>query len=122
GDAIRAEAHLLRGQRQRFTPATARMLGAGVEQDADAPAGIWEVTVPGTEYERLPGVRSREAGQHPEGRRLPGAVPAEEPGDRSRLDAERDVPDDRSPAEPFGEILGFDHAASVAGAGASRLG
>jgi hypothetical protein len=114
GDAVWSDTHLLRRDRERLAPAPAGVLCAGVEQNADAPAGVRQLAIRTAEDECFAGVGAREAGQNPEGRRLAGAVGAEEPPHGPRLDAERDVVDDRSTTEPLGEAVCLDHGASVA--------
>ena len=104
-DTARVDAHQLGGDRERLAPTTTAVLSGGVEQDPDAAAGVGEVSQAAAEHERLAGVRLGEPREHPERRRLAGAVGAEEPGHGSGLDAEGDVLDDSLPAEPLGEIL-----------------
>ncbi len=55
------------------------------------------------------GRRRQEAGQHPHGRRLPGAVGAEEPDDLPLLHRKGDVRNGRLGRIGLGEVLNFDH-------------
>jgi hypothetical protein len=79
------------------------VLGRGVEQDPDAPAGVRQVAVAPAEDPGLAAVGLGEADEHPHRRGLAGAVGAEEARDGARLAAERDIGDDGAPAELLGE-------------------
>ena len=116
-DAPRRHAHGLGGDGERLAAAAPGVLGRGVEQDADAPAGVWQVAVAPAEDPGLAAVGLGEADEHPHRRGLAGAVGAEEARDGARLAAEGDVGDDRAPAELLGECLGFDHGCRLAAGG-----
>jgi hypothetical protein len=78
------------------------------EHAPDRPGGVGEVVVTATVHERAARGRSHEAEQHAQGRRLPRAVGAEEPGDRAGLDDEAQVVDGEDVAEALGEPPGDD--------------
>ena len=54
--ALLGHAHQPRGQRERLAPAAAGVLGGGVEQDADAAAGVGERAVGAAEHGGAAGV------------------------------------------------------------------
>ena len=80
---LRHHAHL------RLDPAR----GRGTERQAEDP--------------HLAGGRHREAGEHPDGRRLPGSVRTEQADALPRLDAEAQIDDRLALAEPLGERTGL---------------
>ena len=59
------------------------------------------------ENERSPGVWSRKSEQHPQRRRLAGAVWPEEAGDRAGFELERQVVDRQNAAEALRQRLGY---------------
>ena len=116
-DALRRDAHRLGGDGERLAAAAAGVLRRGVEQDADAAAGVRQVAVAPAEDPGGAAVGLGEADEHPHRGGLAGAVGAEEARDGARLAAERDVGDDGAPAELLGECVGFDHAGRLAAGG-----
>ena len=116
-DALRRHAHGLGGDGERLAAPAPRRLRRGVEQDPDAPAGVWQVAVAPTEDPGLPAVGLGQADEHPHRRGLAGTVGAEEPRNGARLAAERDVGDDGAAAALLGECFGRDHDGTLAAAG-----
>ena len=85
-----------RGARERqqvVAPGAAGVEVGRLEHGADAQRRTLELRVGLVEDERAPARRRREAEQHAQRRRLPGAVRAEEAVDRAGLEREREVVD-----------------------------
>src|SRR5436305_2042929 len=61
-----------------------------------------------------------QAEDHPHGGGLPGAVRPEEPGDRARLDGERQVGDGGGGSVALGQCVYLDHVHHTAARGAAR--
>jgi hypothetical protein len=76
---------------ERLASAAPGVLGGGVEQDPDAPAGVRQVAIATAEDPGLSPVGLGEADEHPHRRGLAGAVGAEEARDGARLASEADV-------------------------------
>ena len=102
-DAPAVDADQLCGQGERFGAAPAAVLGGGIEQDADPASGVREVGEVAAEHRRAAARRPREATQHPQGRRLAGAVGAEEAGDSSGLATKRHIEHGGPASVAFGE-------------------
>ncbi len=116
------DAHHLRRDGERLAPAAAAVLGARVEQHADAVARVGKFAVAAAEHGRVAGVGLREPDQHPQRRGLAGAVRSEEPGHGAGLAAEGDVADHSAPAKLFREPCCFDHGSSIGRGGARHHG
>jgi hypothetical protein len=80
-----------------------------VEHGADRPAGRRQVDVGRAVDGRPAGVGAGEAQQHPQGRRLAGAVGPEEPGHLAGRRAEADAVDRRGPAVALHHVHYLDH-------------
>ena len=106
--------HLQRGETEHLAAGPARVLGRGVEHDADVPTGVGQVAVGPTEDRRRPARRRRQAGHHPHRGRLAGPVGAEEAGDAARSGRERDVVHGGEAAVRLGEVLDLDHGFTMA--------
>src|SRR5699024_8212848 len=65
---------------------------------------LGEVLVRPAVDRRRAGVLLDQSEQHPQTRRLAGAVRAEESGDPARLDGEAQIVDGREAAEPLGQV------------------
>jgi hypothetical protein len=90
------------------------VLRGRIEQDPDAPAGVWQVAVAPAEQQGLPAVGRRQADKHPHRGGCAGAVGAEETRDGPPLAAERDIGDDCATAAPLGEFVDPDHERRLA--------
>jgi hypothetical protein len=102
--------HGLGAEPQRLATGAAAVLRARVEHHADVPGGVGDPPVALTEDRGAAAAGVGESADHPQRRRLPGAVGAEEAGDRPRLAGERDVVDGQVAAEALAESLRLDHA------------
>ena len=74
-------------------PGTAGMEVRRLEHRADPRRRPLQILVAAAENERAAGGRLHEMEQHPQRRRLPGAVRPEEPGHRPALERKRQVVD-----------------------------
>ena len=91
---------------ERLAAAAARVLGARVEQHADAPARVRRARGRAARApSSVPASGVGEPDQHPHRRRLAGAVGSEEAGHGAGLAAERDVADHGAPAEALRESV-----------------
>jgi hypothetical protein len=104
-DALHRHAYGLGRHGERLAAPAPDKLRRGVEQDPDAPAGVWQVAVAPAKDPGLAAVGLGEPDEHPHRGGLAGAVGAEEAGDGARLTAERDVGDDGASAVSLGEPL-----------------
>jgi hypothetical protein len=71
----------------------------------------FEILVAAAENERAAGGRLDEMKEHPQRRRLPGAVRPEEAGHRPALERKRQIVDREHLAEPLRQMLRADHRA-----------
>ena len=65
------------------------------------------------EHERRAPIGAQQAEHQSDGRRLAGAVRAQEPEDLPLLDPEGEIVDSGTSAEAFGQSLDFDHSAGL---------
>src|SRR5579875_327892 len=107
-------AEQLRGAGEGLPAAAAAVGGGGVDQDAHVPARVGDLGERPPEQRRASRGRVREAAEHLQGRRLPGAVRSEEAGHGAGRAGEGHVLDGRTGAVALGEGLGFDHGSSIA--------
>ena len=87
----------------------ARVRVERLEERSDLLDGPVERAIRDAEDRRAPRGRMDEPENRPHGRRLPGAVRAEEAGDRPRRDREREIVDREGRAVPLREPLDLDH-------------
>jgi hypothetical protein len=85
------------------------VLSRGVEQDADLASRAGQIPERAAHDSAGAAGRSGQADDHPHGRRLRGAVGAQEPGDPAGTGVERDVVHGRRVAVPFREVLHGNH-------------
>src|SRR5262249_57431456 len=98
GDLARQSEHA-----QVVAPGATGMKVVGLEHRADLARRHIEVAVTTPEHERLARGGCGESEKHPQRGRLAGAVRAEKPGDRARIQRERHVIDGDDLAVTFGQ-------------------
>ena len=103
------QSHGLLRDPQHLAAGAARVLGGGVEEDADLAARVGQVRVPAAQDGRGARRGRGEAGQDAQRGGLAGTVGAEEPGHAPGQGGERDVVDGEVLAVALGQLEEFDH-------------